>query len=130
MPCILLDFPCVSLVLTRSHCGSILQVDFSIHLDVVPKRRHAIHCTLYSIFPCILIFILQVYFSTRLDVDPKRRCATHCTLHSNAPCILIDFLTHWCQTDVTRGRPLHLTMFFLFYFGVWEDAIATAKEGL
>ena len=93
MPCILLDFPCVSQVLTRSHCGSILQVDFSTRLDVDPKRRYATHCTLYSIFPCTLIFILQVYFSTRLDVDPKRRCATHCTLYSIAPCILIDFPT-------------------------------------
>ena len=93
MPCILLDFPCVSQVLTQSHCGSILQVDFSTRLDVDPKRRYATHCTLYSIFPCTLIFILQVNFSTRLDVDPKRRCATHYTLYSIAACSLIDFPT-------------------------------------
>ena len=93
MPCILLDFPCVSQVLTRSHCGSILQVDFSTRLDVDPKRRYATHCTLYSIFPYTLIFILQVYFSTRLDVDPKRRCATHYTLYSIVACSLIDFPT-------------------------------------
>ena len=31
---------------------------------------------------------------------------------------------------MTRGRPFHFTMLFLFYFGVWEDAVATAKEGL
>ena len=31
---------------------------------------------------------------------------------------------------MTSGRPLHLTMLFLFYFGVREDAVATAKEGL
>ena len=36
----------------------------------------------------------------------------------------------WEKTDVTRGRPLHLTMLFLFYFGVREGAVATAKEGL
>ena len=90
MSCILLDFPCVSQILTRSHYGFIVQVDFSTCQDVAPKRRHATHYTLYSIFPCTLIFILQVYFSTRLDVDPKRRCATHCTLYSIAPCILIE----------------------------------------
>ena len=73
MPCILFNFPCVSLALTLNHCASIFQVDFSIRLDVVPKRRTATHCTLYSIFPCILIFILQVYFSTHLDVDPKKK---------------------------------------------------------
>ena len=93
MPCILLDFPCVSQILTQHHYGSILQVDFLTHLDVAPKRRHATHCTLYSIFPCTLIFILQVYFSTCLDVDPTRRCVTHCTLYSIAPCILNDFPT-------------------------------------
>ena len=93
MPCILLNFPCVSLALTRNHCGSILQVDFSTRLDVTPKRRHATYCTLHSIFPCTLIFILQVYFSTRLDVDPKGRCVTLCTLYCIASCILIDFLT-------------------------------------
>ena len=93
MPCILLNFPCVSQVLTRSHCGSILQIDFLTCLDVDPKRRYATHCTLYSIFPCTLIFILQVYFSTRLDVDPKRRCATHYTLYSIVACSLIDFPT-------------------------------------
>ena len=93
MPCILLDFPCVSQVLIRSHCGSILQVNFSTHLDVDPKRRYATHCTLYSIFPCTLIFILQVYFLTHLDVDPKRICATHYTLYSIVACSLIDFPT-------------------------------------
>ena len=118
-------FPCVSQVLTQRHCGSILQVDFSTHLDVDPKRRYATHCTLYSIFPCILIFILQVYFSTRLDVDPKRRCATHYTLYSIVACSLIDFPTH--RIVEFENKP---TMLFLFYFGVWEDAVATAKEGL
>ena len=93
MPCILLDFPCVSQVLTQNHCGSILQVDFSTRLDVDPKRTYVTHCTLYSIFPCTLIFILQVYFSTRLGVDPKRRCATYYTLYSIAACSLIDFPT-------------------------------------
>ena len=113
MPCILLDFPCVSLVLTRSHCGSILQFDFSICLDDVPKRRHATHCTLYSIFPCILIFILQVYFSTCLDVDLKGRRATHCTLHSNAPCILIDFPTR--QSDPWVTIAFDYVLFILFW---------------
>ena len=64
MPCILLDFPCVSQILTRSHYGSILQVDFSTRLDVAPKRRHATHYTLYSIAPCILID-----FPTRQSVE-------------------------------------------------------------
>ena len=31
---------------------------------------------------------------------------------------------------MTLGQPLHLTMLFLFYFGVREGAVATAKEGL
>ena len=108
---------------------------FRLRLDVAPKRRHATHCTLYSIFPCTLFFILQVYFLTHLDVDPNRRHATHCTLYSICslhPDQLPDLSE--CriseQTDVTCGRPLHLTMLFLFYFGVREDAIATAKEGL
>ena len=39
MSCILLDFPCVSQVLTRNHRGSILQVHFSTRLDVDPKKK-------------------------------------------------------------------------------------------
>ena len=34
------------------------------------------------------------------------------------------------QTDVTRGRPLPCDELFLLYFGVREDAVAMAKEGL
>ena len=34
------------------------------------------------------------------------------------------------QTDVTHGRPLPCHELFLLYFGVREDAVATAKEGL
>ena len=137
MPCILLNFPCVSLVLTRKHCGSILQVDFSIRLDVVLKRRNATHCTLYSIFSCILIFILQVYFLTHLDVDPKKKKKICNTLYIVLYCFLYpDRLpdSSECRirdrTDMTHGRPFHLTMLFLFYFGVREDAVATAKEGV
>ena len=128
-----IEFPCVSQALTQSHCGFILQIDFSTPLDVDPKRRYATHCTLYSIFPCTLIFILQVYFSTRLDVDLKRRCALYIVQYC---CLQPDRLpdSSECRigerTDVTLGRPFHLTMLFLFYFGVREDAIATAKEGL
>ena len=135
MPCILLNFPCVSLALTRNHCGSILQVDFSIPLDVVPKRRNATHCILYSIFSCILIFILQVYFLTRLDVDPKRRCVTLCTLYSIvAPCILINFPTRQSvEFEIKLTWPMGdhctLTMFFLFYFGVQENACSHGEGG-
>ena len=67
MPCILLDFPCVSQVLTQSHCGFILQVNFSTRLDVAPKKKtcNTLHIVRYISLHPDLYFTGLLFDSSR-----------------------------------------------------------------